>query len=105
MKIKRIKKLRVNCYIFKVVWDSELNGASFNYIEKIIIIGTKQNNMILSNILHELMEIVTIEMGVRLSRPDCDCDHIFVYDHRQHTTMMEMLSGLLLQFTNEETEA
>lgn len=100
MKIKRIKSLKVNCHTFKVIWDKTQFGASFNYGKCEIIIGTKDpdQNYILMLICHELMEICASEMSVRLHRPDCDSDYIFVYDHRQHETMMFMFSGLLEKF-------
>lgn len=98
MKIKRIKKIKVNSVTFDVIWDSEIYGGSFSYGTYEIRIGTKDGQEIFETICHELMEIVACEMRVRLIRTDCDTDYIFVYDHRQHTTMMAMFAGLLSQF-------
>lgn len=107
MKIKKIKKIRVNETIFKVIWDnkpSSINRGEFYYGSAkgpprlIIGICNLSDGEILEILLHELMEIVAVECRVRLRRPDCDGDYIFVYDHRQHTLMMAMLSGLLNQF-------
>ena len=100
MKIKRIKKIKINCYEFDIKWNKEHYGGCFSYEMKIIEIGVKSKNNpeIFMIICHELMEIVAAEMGVRLHRPDSDTDYIFVYDHRLHTAMMDMFSGLISEF-------
>ena len=100
MKIKRIKSLRVNSTIFTIKWNRKSRGASYNYHTNIIEIGTYNcsNNKLLMILCHELQEIVAVEMSVRLMRPDCDSDFIFVYDHRQHDAMADMFAGLLMQF-------
>ena len=103
MKIKRIRALKVNSYKFTVKWSKEHDYASFNYANTEIDIGVKENNddYIFMLICHELMEICAIEMFVRYQRPDVDSDYMFVYDHRQHTTMMDMFAGLLTQFIGD----
>ncbi len=100
MKIKRIKQLKVNSCVFNIFWDKKTHGANFTYGEREINIGIRSgdNNIIFMLICHEIMEICATEMGVRLDRPDCLTDYIFVYDHRQHTTMMEMFAGLISEF-------
>lgn len=100
MKIKRLKKIKINCYTFNIKWDSSHNGGSFSYGDYSIEIGTrsKKDDVIFMVICHEIMEIVAEEMHVRLRRPDCGSDYIFVYDHRQHETIMNMFSSLVAQF-------
>lgn len=102
--LKRIKKLRVNSTVFDVVWDKKYHGGRFIYNQgekspATLRIGCGGEDAFTFEILcHELWEICAIEMEVRLNRRDCDSDYIFVYDHRQHTTMCNMFSGLLSQF-------
>ena len=100
MKIKRIKSIKINSYEFAVIWDNSHNRGSFNYVTMKIIIGTKDlvENEIFMILCHELQEICAEEMSVRFQRPDCSSDYLFVYDHRQHDTLVNMFSGLLSQF-------
>lgn len=100
MKIKKIKQIQINCYTFSVIWNNKHSGGSFNFRSRKIDIGIKANTQdeIFMILCHELMEICAIDMNVRLCRPDCDSDYIFVYDHRQHETMMSMFSGAIGKF-------
>lgn len=100
MKIKRLKKLKVHTYYFDMIWDKTTNDASVSYSDKEIMIGIRgfADEQIFSSLCHEIFEVCAIEMHVRLNRPDCYSDFVFVFDHRQHDSMMEMFSGLVSQF-------
>ena len=100
MKIKRIKSIKINCYHFDVKWNPKHNGGHFHYGDREIEVGTRDQSeeQLLMVITHELMEVCACEMNVRMQRPDCESDYIFVYDHRQHETMMNMFAGALGQF-------
>ena len=100
MRLNKIEKLRVNSFEMKVVWEPKHGVASFSYVDRKMEIGTqmKDPDYILMLLCHELWEIAAIEVGVRLSRPDVDSDYIFVYDHRQHDLMANMVAGWLTQF-------
>jgi hypothetical protein len=102
MKLKRIKSIKINCFTFRVKWTNKHGWGSFFYLNEggFIEIGTKgrSDNEIFMIVCHELMEICAVEMSVRLNRPDCTTDYLFVYDHRQYETMINMFSGLLSEF-------
>lgn len=105
MKIKRIRRLKVNSTTFSVKWNKTYDGAYFNYSKHELEIGVEDNSddEVFETICHEIMEICCCEMRVRHRRSDCDSDYIFVYDHRQHTTIMGMFAGLVSQFIAVET--
>jgi hypothetical protein len=100
MKIKKIKTILIGSTLFNIVWDKKENGAAFCFGKKEIIIGCRNRDDIglLENIIHELHEIMAVIVNVRLERPDVQDDYIFVYDHRQHTTISEMMAGALAKF-------
>ncbi len=100
MELKKIKRLKVNSYDFAVVWDKALSGGSVSYKNLEITIGLKSASKgeIFETVCHELMELCAMEMHVRFDRPDCTTDYVFVYDHRQHDTMINMFAGLVGQF-------
>ena len=101
MKIKRLKKIRIGIQTFKIIWGKDYNGGCFSYLDHTLKIGVNaslQDLQIFGILCHEVLEICAIEMGVRLDRPDSDSDYIFVFDHRQFNTMMEIYTGIIYQF-------
>ena len=100
MRIKRLKKIQINSYVFNIKWDPKSIEANFCYRDSIITIGTKNQDthIIFMLLCHELFEICAIEMHVRYERPDCTGDYLFNFDHKQHDTLSNMLAGLLNQF-------
>ena len=99
MKIKKLKKILIGDTIFKIKWDPNTSGGSFNYSKKLITIGTKPGNIhALAVLIHEFKEIIQVEQTTRLDRHDCDSEYIFVYNHAQHTDLCSRLAGLLSQF-------
>jgi hypothetical protein len=107
MKIKRLKQIRVNSFLFKVTWDKTIpsGGGSFSYQPSAEIrIGVKDNNeeAIYGTVCHELLELCAVEMHVRFDRRDVQDDYLFSFDHRQFETMANMFAGLLAQFVGDK---
>ena len=102
MKIKRLKKIRINDKVFKIKWDKNVycGNGYFDYHDLIIAIGIKNStkNELFMVLSHELMEICACEMHVRYQRTDVPDDYLFSFDHRQFDTMIRMFSGLINQF-------
>jgi len=100
MKLKKLKKIKINCFTFNITWTKEHGGGSFDYRDRSIIIGVKDSSddEIFMVLCHEIMEIIACEMSIRLSRPDVESDYIFVYDHRQYETMINIFSGIISEF-------
>ena len=99
MKVKRISKIKINSSEFSIKWDDSTWAGFCSYAKLTIMIGTKQSEAeIFATLCHEIMELIACEMFVRFNRGDCSSDYIFVYDHRQHTTMMSMFAGIISQF-------
>lgn len=100
MKLKRIKKIKVNSYDFNVVWSNKESGGSFDYNKHEIVIGTKDNTESeqFQIIVHELLEICACECMCRFVRGDVLDDYYFMYDHRLHDIKANMLSALIQEF-------
>lgn len=99
MKIKRLKKIKINSYLFNITWDKKRYDAAFSYDDNTMMIGCGGlPSEVFMLICHEVMEICALEMHVRFRRTDCNTDYIFVYDHRQHDTMMNMFASVIEQF-------
>lgn len=101
MVLKRLKKLRVNSYLFDVVWKKGYAGASVDYMNRKITVGVNDYDdeiTIFEKLSHELLEMAMMELSVRLSRPDVDSDYIFVLDHRQFDALIAIYTGLITQF-------
>lgn len=99
MKIKRIKKLRIGPYLFDVKWNKNYKGGRFDYSEKVIEIDASADEEKLYHIVsHEMWEMASIEMNVRLHKPGTQDDYIFLFDHGQYDSLMYLYSGLMLQF-------
>ena len=100
MKIKRLKKIKINSFTFDIKWTNMHDGGSFCYPTREIEIGTRgnQEDTMFQVIGHELFEICALEVGVRYDRRDIRDDYYFVYDHRQHELVMNMFSALLAKF-------
>ena len=105
VKIKRLKKIIISDVEFKMVWDKDTYGGSFNYNADgvpTIKIGTKIPALIFGILVHELMEVCLAELNCRYSRADVTDDYLFSCHHDKHATACAQLAGLLSQFVEHE---
>ena len=103
MKIKRLNKISILSSEFTITWNNKHDGGSFSYGDNTIEIGTylSSDQEIFMVLCHEIMEICAVEMSVRMRRPDCESDYIFVFDHRQFDTMMSLFASVISKFIKE----
>ena len=101
MKLKKLKKIKINTVVFDIKWDKKSHDGSFLFGTDVaeIEIGCAGTDVEAFNILcHEIFEIVAIMNWVRYRRPDCESDYLFSYDHRQHAAMMDIFAGIISEF-------
>lgn len=107
MKIKKLRKLRVNSYEFEVTWCKERSGAEFSFYNKaeedrptlrLPCPLRWGDNHVFMVLMHELFEITMVEMNCRYMRQDVQDDYMFVFDHRGMDTATNATAGLLKQF-------
>lgn len=82
--------------VFKIEQDDEMAGATFSVFDKIIVIGKKthEGNM-LSNIVHEISEIIHILLNHRLERIENN-SHVFLFEHSGFQSHNEILIDTLI---------
>ena len=105
MEFKFPKKLQIGDNLFKINYDKNTVGAEFSYPdgeeEAFITISTKEFKSnptgFLSNVIHELKEIIQIEQSTRFTVRN-DLSYKFIYDHSHHTDLCSRLTELLTHF-------
>ena len=93
------KELNICGRIFKVTEDKNIYGASFNFLDNTIIVGTKYSKenqvAILENLVHEISEIIHVTLGQRFEDSDND-SYIFVFNHSGFQNHGEILTNTLI---------
>lgn len=105
MKFKFPKKIQIGDVEWNIVYDKKTTGASVVYpckdkngVIKIGIETIKTNpSRFLSNVIHELKEVIQIEQGVWHQKEGTN-DILFSYNHSQHTDLCARLTELLIHF-------
>ena len=99
MKLKYPKSIVVGDYRFKIIYDKDRSGGSFDYEKKEIVIGVKHGELrALGIIIHELKELINVEQGIRYTNSHNTEDYLFIYTHKEHSDMCARLTGLLMEF-------
>lgn len=91
------KKINVVGYTFNIKVDSDSYDASFSFDDKIIIIGTatKDKEVILDHLIHEISELIHVILNNRLYKSSND-SYIFLYEHSNFQTHNEILVSTLV---------
>ena len=106
MKFKYPKKIKIGAYDYKMIYDKNSGGGSFELPSKgkigSIKIGTRDmkgdDGDFLAILCHELTEIIHVELGSRYTEGGTANDYVFNYRHDKHCTINSMLAGLLKEF-------
>jgi hypothetical protein len=99
MKLKRLKKIRIDEIVFDIIWDKDEGGGSMNFPNHLMVIGTALGEIsAFATLLHELKEIVNVTQNIRYTRPDTPKCYEFHYTHREHSDMCDRLAGILSEF-------
>ena len=102
MKLKFPKQITIGSYTFNVLQDKKYAGASFDFVERKIKIGTKhlENDplSVLGLINHEIMEICFVIMACRYDDPSVTDNYKFFADHKQFETIVELFSEAISKF-------
>jgi len=106
MKLKFPKEITLGSTKFEVKYDKKLDGASFSYPNKnkkaIITIGIQDLNVnqteIFNSIIHELSEILHVEMYQRFRHQDNDSNYLFSYSHKEFAVHCSFLAEALTKF-------
>ena len=100
MKIKIPKTIIIGHRDFSVIIDKKDSGASFSYKKMTIKIGTANNTPreIFEHFMHEVMEIICVEKGIRSSKcltEASDLDYVFTASHREFCLLTTELSRIM----------
>jgi len=102
MQLKFPKKIIIGASLFNIKYERDNNGGSFSYDKESIVIGIKtykaNPEYTLSVIIHELTEILHVEMATRFQPTDNYTNYLFCYSHKEHTKLCTDLAGLLTKF-------
>ena len=101
VKINQIDNISIMASNFKVKWDPETDGGSFDWTKSEIVIGIKSLETdplyTLHIINHEVTEIIAVAMGLRYSNGRTD-DYLFSMTHNEYETLIKLSSQALCSF-------
>ncbi len=106
MKYKYPKTIIIGPHEWQMKYDKTKADGEFSYPYKnekgFIRIGMRDckadSGDFLNILIHELTEIIHVEMGTRFKAPDNLSNYHFCYNHREYTTYCATLAGILRYF-------
>lgn len=102
MELKRINKVEIMSFTFKVKWNKSHNGGRFDMSKSIIEIGYKDYDIdplyTISVISHEVMEAIMCMMGARYESEREHCKYLFNFNHQTFENAIQIHTQVMSKF-------
>lgn len=105
MKLNFLEEIEILSSKFKIIWNKESDGGSFDWLTDEIIIGIKSYennpNYTFSVLCHEIMECILAGMGARFDHSRIQGQYLFNYDHMMFENSIQIFSQTISKFIQQ----
>lgn len=92
-------KLTIINEVFTVIQEPDKNGASFNYGDNTITVGTKlledQPAYVFEILCHEIAEVIHVKVNTRYEASGSEKDYLFNQTHKEFENHISLLTGII----------